>query len=168
MNSKNVKALAIIAALVALVALSGCQMVAEKATEKAIEGATGVKVDKNGDEVTIEGKDGTKVTTSDSGEAPAGFPKDVPVYAGKITASVVADNGYTIGIETNDDVAKVLDFYIAAAGKDGWKKEAEMKVPEGGVVSAKQGERVWQVTVGKSGTNGAATQITLFASEGAE
>jgi hypothetical protein len=164
MNSRTFKVLSVAVAVLAVFALGGCQMAAEKATEKAIEGATGVKVDKSGDEVTIEGKDGTKVTTSESGEAPAGFPSDVPIYPGKITASVVANNNYTIGIETSDDVAKVLGFYSAAADKDGWSKVADTKVPDGGVVSAKKGERIWQVAVGKSGKTAGGTQITLSAS----
>jgi hypothetical protein len=132
----------IVMGLVAILALSvtGCQVVAEQATKKAIEGATGVSVDENNKNVTITGKDGQKVTVSgQEGKLPEGLPSDFPNYEGTIKSSgaMEANEGstFTYSIATPDDVQKVVDFYKSKLTSAGWTITASTTNTSNGEVS---------------------------------
>lgn len=162
MASRTVRTLLLIALLAAVIGTTGCARIAERAAEKVVENQTGLDIDQKGDSVTIKGKDG-EVTASSSGELPEGFPKDVvPVYDGKITASLKASEGYTIGIDSTDDVATVWEWYVNEF-KDGWEVKSEVKVEEGGLISAEKGDWEVQVTVGAASGSDAKSTITTFA-----
>lgn len=141
--------------------LVGCQKIAEKATEKAIEGATGVKVDTDKESVTITGEDGSSITAGSDGELPDGFPEDVPVYEGEIVSSLMTEGNYTVAIETKDDATTVWDWYGTELESAGWTQTSEFKVDDGGMRSAEKGDMTLQVTVG-AGTDGEPTTVTIF------
>lgn len=153
---------------VALVLGTGCAQVAEKAAEsaveRAVEGQTGVDIEKDGESVTITGENGEQITTSSDGELPDGFPDVVPVYEGKITGSMKAEQGYTVVIATRDDVSKVWDWYVANF-KDGWSNNTEVKVEQGGMLSAEKSGWTVQVTVGEDSAEAGASIITIFAAK---
>jgi len=164
MNISYRSALAIVTMLVVAFSVVGCQQVAEKATEAAIEKSTGVEVDQEGDEVTIKGEDGTEITASSDGQLPDGFPTDIPVYEGQITSSLKADKGWSVTIEAADDVETVFTWYKQELEASGWKIVSEMKVTDGGVLVAEKGDQSVQVTLGTSSSDAAKTSIALFVS----
>src|SRR3990170_1363771 len=92
-KSNNKLIIIVVIVVGALVVLSGIgyfanQFLAEKVTEKAIETATGGKVDVDADKekITIETNDG-KLTIGQN-ELPKSFPSDITVYNGaKVTSS---------------------------------------------------------------------------------
>ena len=72
-----------------------------------------------------------------TGQLPADFPKDIPVYTG---AAVIAGGTATTGamagskgasFSTSDDGAKVADFYKAELTKQGWADVKSMSIPGG-------------------------------------
>lgn len=158
----------VVATVVAVVAVSltGCGFIAQKAsekvTEKAIEGATGNKVDINKDGVTVEGKDGGTATIGEDVKVPDDFPAEVPVYDGTVKAAFTGDKSWTVSIETADKPQDILDFYQKKLDEGGFAKVSSMTTGDGGLYSAKKGNRTVQVvaTTG-SGNESGKTQISL-------
>jgi hypothetical protein len=149
MTGKRIGVLAAVALIVVLaLALTGCQMVAQK----AIEGATGVKVDKNGESVTITGKNGEQASIG-SGKVPDGFPTDVPVYQGPVTMGYKQDQGgkvaYYVTLETPDPAKTVVDWYEKQLTDQGWTKkdrnDATAGSGETSIFSAEKDTRVANV-----------------------
>lgn len=142
----------------------GCEAIARKASEKVVENATGTKIDQDGDQVTIKGEDGREVTASSSDEGiemPKDFPEDVPVYEGKITASLKANEGSTLGIETADSVADVYDWYVGKVKDEGWKSTGEFKTEDGGMIAAEKDGRQLSVTISADSDEKTAIIITV-------
>lgn len=151
--------------LLLALAVSGCGAIAEKATETAIEQSTGVKIDKDGEQVTIEGEDGAVGAVGEDVKLPDDFPADVPVYEGEIKAVIAGENQWTVSLETPDDAQTVLDFYAEKLAADGWKKEMTANTPDGGMYSASKGERAVSVAVSSgSGEDAGKTVVTMSAS----
>ncbi len=124
-----VLAVALIAA--ALVA-GGCGTIAKK----AVEGATGVKVDEDGGTVTIKGDDGSESTIStDEGKLADDFPDSVPVYDGTISDSTSFSSGgvsqWTAAISTPDSVDDVKAFYVQRLEAEGWTITFDMDSSSG-------------------------------------
>lgn len=159
--SVRIRLVVLLVACAMMFSLVGCQKIAEKATEKAIEGATGVKVDTDKDSVTITGEDGSSITAGSDGELPDGFPEDVPVYEGDIVSSLMTEGNYTVAIESKDDAATIWDWYGTELESAGWTRTSEFKVDDGGMISAEKGDMAIQITVG-AGTDGDPTTITIF------
>lgn len=91
-----------------IAALTGCaKVIGEKIAEKAIEGATGNKVDvsQNGDKVTIQGKDGQSVTVGDTKWPASDLGKAVPQPAGGKISGVV---------ESNDSIMVSMENFVKA------------------------------------------------------
>ena len=64
--------------LCAALAAGACQKAGETAADAAIERATGVKVDRDGDQVTLRSADGEiAIHTGESVALPADFPEDI-------------------------------------------------------------------------------------------
>lgn len=115
--------------LLLVIFLGGCGLnsskISEKAAEKVIENQTGSKVDlsNNGETMTVKSSDGS--LTFGAKEIPSDFPSDVPVYPGsKPNGSYVAtgkDNGLLVGLETSDDYAKVMSYYLSELKKNNWE-----------------------------------------------
>jgi hypothetical protein len=105
---------------------AGCQSV----TEKAVEEATGVKVDEDEDSVTIESEDGDGESVTISGEegsVPEDFPDDVPLYDATVVGSSSYESGenvnYSVTLETKDSVEDVAAFYEEELESEGWEIE---------------------------------------------
>jgi hypothetical protein len=104
----------------------------KKGAETFIGAATGssVKIDGDGDKITITGKDGSSITssTSSSAELSKDFPKsDVPMYKGaKIEASsdmtIGSTKTYSVNLSTKDKVSSVISFYESEFSSGDWKK----------------------------------------------
>jgi hypothetical protein len=125
-------ALAVLIAAAVLPA-AGCQMVAQK----AVETATGVKVDNNGKTATIQTDKGkVEVSSEKGGSVPDGFPADFPLYKGTISQKTKMDTtdaiAYSVMIETGDPVADVIAWYKKEFPKAGWPTSAFMENSSGG------------------------------------
>jgi phosphate starvation-inducible protein PhoH len=147
----------------ALFALTGCDMIAKK----AVENATGVKVDENNKSVTITGKNGEQLSASSAeGKVPDGLPADVPVYSGKIKNSAKMETGegvnYSFAVETDDDIATVVGWYKTKLGEKQWKISSTVTTGETAMLSAEKGEKnKLVITVGKDTSTGK-TQIAVI------
>ena len=113
--------MAVVLVVVLATAVQGCQFVAQK----AIESATGVKVDQSGKGVTITGKNGATAEIG-TNKVPDGWPTDIPVYAGTVTLGNKLDqNGksaFMVTVETPDAPKTVADFYAEKLVAAGWKQ----------------------------------------------
>lgn len=113
-----------------LVTLTGCgkiqEKLAEKAVEKATETATGgdVKVSSGG--VTFkDNKTGSVMHAGTGAQIPDGWPSSVPVYPGAtIQASVTAEKGKTVMLQSKDAIPKIAEFYKSKLS--GMKKVGEL------------------------------------------
>jgi hypothetical protein len=173
--SKRIR-IGMVVCLAALLALSatGCQVVAEQAAKKAVEGATGVKVDENSKNVTITGKDGQKVTISgEEGKLPEGLPSDFPNYAGTVKSSgaMDANEGSTITytIATPDSVQKVVDFYKSKLAAAGWTISASTTntgsgETNGAVIAERGANKEETVIVSVTQKTGADTEASVVLS----
>lgn len=143
----------ICALLAVALVLGGCGMIAQK----AVQSATGVKVDQSTGKTTITGPNGQSATLSnDSGKVPDGLPGNIPVYSGTISGStaVTTPDGksFQFVVETTDDVSTVLAWFQKQLTDKGWTIEAAatMGSDKQGLVSAKNGTAQLAVTVDAS------------------
>lgn len=148
--------------VLALVAgLSGCGTVAKK----AVEGATGVKVDEDAGVVQVEGEDGEKMTIgTKEGELPEGLPSDVPTYDGDSAEGGVFEvpeaKTFSFSIRTKDDVGTVADWYRSEFESRGWTIDAQGSVTanDAHIINATKGETLSMVaTIAKDETTGETT-----------
>ncbi|WP_374457793.1 hypothetical protein [Nocardioides sp.] len=111
----------------------------EKLAEQAIEDAgEDVDVDIDGDEVTIEGEDGTvKVGT---GEVPEAFPDELSVVDGDIVSSVDTPEGAMVTIATDDAIA-AFDEAVADLEANGWTKEQVTETGESRLAMYSKGDQ---------------------------
>lgn len=125
------KRLMTMALVVACVSMAGCgkkagQTVAEKTVERELA-KQGVKADVqvSDDKMTIQTKDGS--SSFSSGKAariPDNFPKDVHVYDGATPLAVITmPTGFSLQLETKDDVDKVTETYKKTMTSEGWSNE---------------------------------------------
>jgi hypothetical protein len=153
---------------VLLVGVGGCQAIAQKATEKAVQGATGGAVNVNGDTVTLKGTDGSQATIAKETSIPNDFPSDVPLYAnGTVTAVVTNETpqgkGYLVGIKYKDDTTTVLDWYNAEFKKGDWKVLSTVTTGDGGMISAENGTYSVTIVITKESSDGylSSAQMTV-------
>ena len=148
---KSVRVLVVLCLLVSMAGLVGCQSitdkVAEETSEKLIEGATGVDVEADDDEVTITSEDGSSMTVSESGELPDGWPEDVPVYEGNITSGMVSEGNRTVSVESEDSALDVYEWSLEQIKAEGWTVTTEFKAENGGTLAAEKGGNIVQYTV---------------------
>lgn len=165
------RVLTIIAVLVCVFALAmatGCQSIAEKATETAIEKGTGGKVDLKDGSVTVEGEKGEKATISEGGEIPESMPSDVPVYAGtKVVASVESDDpsggkAINVTLGSQDDSAKVNTWYLDELEKGGWKITTKVSSEGNHAIVAEKGTNQLQVSIAADSGGDNKTTINLM------
>lgn len=160
---KRAAAAAIVAMLI--VALAGCSMIAQK----AVENATGVKVDQSGKNVTVTGQNGqTASVSSEGGKLPDGLPSDVPAYSGTIASSarIATDQGvnYTFQITTSDDAATVQSWYKDQLTSKGWKVTGTVTsgADQAMVTATKTDKNNILVTIGKNSSDGK-TEVNVVA-----
>jgi hypothetical protein len=151
------------------VALSatGCQLIAQKATEGAIEGATGGAVKVDGDSVTIKGKDGSEATVSDDTKIPADFPSEVPMRDDGSVKAVVTNKtssggtGYMVNIQYKIPQSELLDWYKTELEKGGWTITSTVATGDGGMVAAEKGDLQINVVTASDNSDGYTSVITM-------
>ncbi len=134
--------------------LAGLYFVGRTLSQKIGEGIAGrwlsgisgknIKVDKQGDKVTLTGEDG-EISFEAGGDLPESFPKDFPVYTGaklvnSFSASGEEGDGISVVWETSDSFDKVTDFYKKKLPEDGWKVESTFEQKDSFTSSFKKGE----------------------------
>lgn len=140
---RRLLALALIAAVAALPA---CKKAQDAAVEAAMEKASGMKVDKDGNAVTIKTEQGDlKVTTAEDGGSvplPAGFPSDIYLPDGHKVASAMALGGtQMVNLTTAADMAAVHAATDKAMQDGSWKREMEMKTSDGSSLAYSKDKR---------------------------
>ena len=148
----------------------GCRKIRERMQERALEKASGGKVDieHGGDTVTIKGdKPGDQLVVGKDAKLPDDFPKTVPIYPGaKIIGSYAAsgaagkDKGFTVQLETTDAPDKVVAFYKSKMPGGSAAQQFEMNGPTGHVLTYKDGTNAVSVITAAS-TDNKTTSITL-------
>jgi hypothetical protein len=169
MRSRTITVAALVVCAIALTFFaSGCGFLAQKAAEKTIEGATGNKVDINGDKVSVQAEDGTKVEVGGEQKLPEGFPTEVPIYAGaKIVGSTTAAGGesqtsYTVSYLAPDEMAVVARWYTSKLKSGGWKSVMTAQTGDGAIMASERGDLTVNVSVNPSSTEkGFRTQVVV-------
>jgi len=140
-------------ALLALYAVAGCNKIAEKAgeaaVEKMIEAETGgdVDMDIDGGKVTFKDEDGTVTSVVGEGaKMPENWPAALPQYPGsnvEMAHSVSGEHGeaWTVYMTTPDEPAKVAEFYDGKATAAGYKKLSTMSAED--VITAQYTSEQW-------------------------
>ena len=160
MRIKTIGVLLVGAALT--LSVSGCGLIAQQAFQKA----TGVSVNKNGNQLTVTGPNGKTATLQgDQNKLPDGLPGTVPTYPGatvKSATTITTDKGsnFTFAMETGDDVQTVAAWYKSQLKDKGWTVSSATSVPNATIFVAKMGASAIQVTVTK-GDGGKTDVLTV-------
>ena len=138
--------LSIAVALTTLLVAPGCKKAQDAAVETAIERATGAKVEKDGDTMTIKTEQGeVKVATAEDGGTvamPADFPKDVYLPADNKLASAMDMAGMQmLNMTTPQDLAKVSADIEKSMQGQGWKREMAMQAGGGNTLMYSKDKR---------------------------
>lgn len=138
--------LSIAVALTTLLVAPGCKKAQDAAVETAIERATGAKVEKDGDTMTIKTEQGeVKVATAEDGGTvamPADFPKDVYLPADNKLASAMDMAGMQmLNMTTPQDLAKVSADIEKSMQGQGWKREMAMQAGNGSTLMYSKDKR---------------------------
>ena len=138
--------LSIAVALTTLLVAPGCKKAQDAAVETAIERATGAKVEKDGDTMTIKTEQGeVKVATAEDGGTvamPADFPKDVYLPADNKLASAMDMAGMQmLNMTTPQDLAKVSADIEKSMQGQGWKREMAMQAGGGSTLMYSKDKR---------------------------
>lgn len=134
-------------ALLAAVALSpACKKAQDMATEAAIEHATGAKVDKDGNALTIKTEAGDmKITTGENGASvplPTGFPSDIILPdKHKVASAMDVGGAQLINLTTPTALAAVYADTDKAMQAAGWKREMAMQATDSGSLAYSKAKR---------------------------
>ncbi len=148
----------VICMLALALALTGCQQVAQKATEKAVEQATGVQVSQRGDTVSVKGKDGESYTfgsqTPDELKnfpVPQGFNADQGGGAGVISKG--NEKMAMASWKGTGNVQSVSDYYKKIMVDQGWTQEMAQDLGDMAQLSYTKAQDHAVVTISKADQN---------------
>ena len=116
--------------------LSACGQAAETLAEQAIEQGTGADVNIEEDGVTVETSEGAMSFGTDGVELPADWPKELPVFDGKLVSVITAEGSVTAGWETDSPAADAAAAYQKAFESAGYKVTSSMAEMGGSGFSA--------------------------------
>lgn len=149
------------------VSVTGCEMIAQKATEKGLSAATGGAVNVSGDSVTLKGKDGTEATVSGDNKIPADFPKDVPMRDDGTVNAVITNQapgggtGYMLNIRFKIPQTELLEWYNTQLKDGGWTIVSTVSTGDGGMVAAEKGDLTINVVTGSETQDGFTSVVTM-------
>ena len=136
--------------LLALIAtttlLPACKKAQDAAVEAAVERATGAKVDKDGNTVTVKTDKGEmRITTAGDGDTvalPAGFPTDLYLPAPHKVDSVMAmGSAHMVNLTTSMATADVHAGVVDAMQRGGWTQALAMQTGEGSTLAYRKDKR---------------------------
>jgi hypothetical protein len=146
---------AICLSAMAITWMTGCSAVtdkvAENATEKMIEKATGAKnvdLGKDGGSIKVTGENGEEVELSaNENKIPDGFPSKFPIYGGtkvisglKTSSSAESKTGFNVTLESGDAPADVASYYKTELPKSGYEISGTMEMNGATTFTLKKGE----------------------------
>jgi hypothetical protein len=108
-------------ALILATALAACRK-----HEPVAAGGSNVEIDRSGKNAAIRTVD---ATPSGGAPAPAGFPKDVPIYPGARAAAASEGATHVATLETPDWPDDVAKFYLGKLPR--WTTAMDMKTDDG-------------------------------------
>ncbi|MCL4078970.1 hypothetical protein MX659_05105 [Coriobacteriia bacterium Es71-Z0120] len=156
---------AVLVGLCVLVALgsAGCKTVARKAVEQA----TGVKVEDDGGSVTVKTDEG-EATIEGGAKLPEGFPESVPVYKGTIESGSSMTSGeaktFAVVVLTEDAPETVKEYYLEELPAKGWEVgmtlDTGTSASRGVMISAEREDLTVTVTIEER--TGEGTQVSLL------
>lgn len=118
----------------------------------------------NGGSINVTGPDGTRLQIGSGGEIPEwvpAYPGATPQNLGQMTAGDQRSGNYTF--TTGDSVKSVLDHYEPVLEATGFTIELRSTSgDEGGLISARSGDRMVNLAAGRSG---AETTVTVTFTE---
>lgn len=167
MRRSVVSALLVLCLVGLALTATGCGFIARKATEGAVEGATGGKVKVNGDKVTVKGEDGSEATVGSETKIPDGFPSDVPMRDdGSVKAAVTSsapDGGtsYMLNIRFKIPQSELLDWYKSEFEKGDWQIKSTVTTGDGGMVTAEKNDLMVNVVTGSDSSEGFTSVLTM-------
>ncbi|MDO8964654.1 MAG: hypothetical protein Q7W30_09220 [Coriobacteriia bacterium] len=164
MRKHAVALFAVLTAVAIVFTLTGCDAIVQNAAKSAVEGATGVKVNQDGNGITVEGKDGEAITVGGDNALPEGFPADIPVYEGTISASMKSPKGFLVTIDAADPLATVADWYRTKLADEGWKIINDGTIGEGTIFTCEKATMGLTVAVGP-GTSDKPTTVQISATQ---
>ena len=158
---RRLLALALIATVAALPA---CKKAQDAAVAAALEQATGAKVDKDGNALTIKTDKGEmKVVTAEEGGSvplPAGFPGDVYLPGDhKVGSAMDLAGALMVNLTTPTAMAAVYADADKAMQAGGWKREMAMQAGDGSTLAYSKDKR--QVFYQLLNADGGGTQLTV-------
>lgn len=138
--------LSLAVALTAMLVAPGCKKAQDAAVETAIERATGAKVEKDGESMTIKTEQGeVKVATAEDGGTvalPADFPKDVFLPSDNKLASAMDMGGMQmLNMTTPQELAAVSADIEKSMQGQGWKREMAMQAGGGNTLMYSKDKR---------------------------
>ncbi len=175
-SSSNTKVIILVVAIVGAVIVVGAvgsfvfglvgKKTAETITEKAVEQATGGKVDisADGKKVTIETDEG-KVTVG-TNKVPDSFPSDITVYKGsEVVATAEANGDVTLQLKTSDSVSKVNTFYKGDLSKNGWSQTSATDYLGTSTITSEKGGRIASVVIATDEADNKTTILIIVTSK---
>lgn len=172
-NKGLVIILIVVAVLIGLVLVGRyvAKIIAQKAAGSFLSGVTGQKVDigGGGKDITVKTDKG-QLNISGSGELPADFPKDFPVYPGaKVTGSFStagtgsesSSKGVSVVWETADDAAKVGAYFKAELPKAGYTVTTDYSAADSTTLTFEKGPVSGFMGVTKGSDNKTAISVTI-------
>lgn len=138
--------LSIAIACAALLVAPGCKKAQDAAVETAIERATGAKVEKDGESMTIKTEQGDiKIASAEDGGTvamPADFPKDVFLPSDNKLASAMDMGGMQMLNMTTPQALAALSADIEKSMQgQGWKREMAMQAGGGNTLMYSKDKR---------------------------
>ena len=151
--------------------LSACQKAQDAAVAAAVERATGAKVDKNSQQVTVKTEQGVlQSTAAEEGQSvplPANFPSDIYLPDQHRIASVMDVSGaQVINISTPAAMTAVFNTVGQNMEKSGWKREMAMQSGDGGSLAFSKEKRNAVYYIAKNENGG--TDLTINSAQDPE
>ena len=120
--------------------LPACKKAQDAAVNAAIEHATGAKVERNGNEVTVKTDQGElHVASAENGGSvalPASFPKDVQLPAQyKVNTVMETGGAQIVSLNTQDAMGTLFNSLSSGMEGKGWKRELATQTSDGGALS---------------------------------
>ncbi len=112
--------------------------------------------------VTVIGKDGKTATLDfNQGKIPDDYPKDVPVYSGKVVMSqaISEKHARNLMLETSDSADKIAEFYRKELERNGWKTETTVATGGMNMIGANKDRKQIVIQISDSGEKRSIMQV---------
>jgi hypothetical protein len=117
---------------------------------------------KDAGSVKVTGKDGKTATLEfHQGRIPDDYPKDVPVYSGKVVmAQAISEkNARNLMLETSDSAGKIAEFYRKELERNGWRTETTVATGSVSMIGANKDQKQIVIQITDSGGKRSIMQV---------